>query len=69
MEAGEIEFRARRMSDGRLQFEIESWARSGDRAIYLLYARLGVSRELQLHMLAHFLERVAQTAGAQCATR
>lgn len=67
MEAGEIEFRARRMSDGRLQFE--SWARSGDRAIYLLYARLGVSRELQLHMLAHFLERVAQTAGAQCATR
>lgn len=63
MEAGEIEFRARQMPDGRLQFEIESWARSGGRAFDLLYARLGVSRELQLHMWAHFLERVAQISG------
>ena len=63
MEAGEIEFRAVPMADGRLRFEIESWARSGDRAFDLLYDRVGVSRELQLHMWAHFLERVAQISG------
>jgi hypothetical protein len=63
MEAGEIEFRASPMPDGRLRFEIESWARSGDRVFDLLYDHLGVSRELQLNMWAHFLERVAQISG------
>jgi hypothetical protein len=63
MEAGEIEFRAYAMPDGRLRFEIESWARSGDRVFDLLYDHLGVSRELQLNMWAHFLERVAQISG------
>jgi hypothetical protein len=62
MEAGEIEFRAHD-EDGRLVFEIESWARSGDRIFDFLYDRLGVARELQLDMWAFFLERVAQVSG------
>ena len=62
MEAGEIEFRARD-EDARLVFEIESWARSGDRVFDLLYDRMGVGRELQLDMWAYFLERVAQVSG------
>jgi hypothetical protein len=62
MEAGEIEFRAHD-EDGRLVFEIESWARSGDRIFDFLYDRLGIARELQLDMWAFFLERVAQVSG------
>jgi hypothetical protein len=62
MEAGEIEFRARD-EEGRLVFEIESWARSSDRVFDLLYDRLGVARALQLDMWAFFLERVAQVSG------
>lgn len=62
MEAGEIEFRARD-EDGRLVFEIESWARSSNRIFDFLYDRLGIARELQLDMWAFFLERVAQASG------
>lgn len=62
MEAGEIEFRAHD-EDGRLVFEIESWARSSDRIFDFLYDRLGIARELQLDMWAFFLERVAQVSG------
>ena len=62
MEAGEIEFRARD-EDGRLVFEIESWARSSDRVFDFLYDRLGIARELQLDMWAFFLERAAQVSG------
>lgn len=36
MEAGEIEFRARDDENGELIFEIESWARSGDRVFDFL---------------------------------
>lgn len=57
LEAGQIEFRAR--SDYRsLWFEIESWARSGDRVSDLLYSRLRVSKEVQLHMWSSVLRRV-----------
>lgn len=61
LEAGQIEFRAR--SDYRsLWFEIESWARSGDRLSDLLYARLRVSKEVQLHMWSSVLRRVVDLA-------
>lgn len=63
MEAGEIEFRANELPDGRIGFEIESWARSASRAFGLLYDGFGLSRELQLHMWAQFLERAAQISG------
>lgn len=61
LEAGQIEFRAR--SDYRsLWFEIESWARSGDRFSDLLYARVGVSKEVQLHMWSSVLRRIVDLA-------
>lgn len=57
LEAGQIEFRAR--ADYRsLWFEIESWARSGDRLSDLLYAHLRISKEVQLHMWSSVLRRV-----------
>jgi uncharacterized protein (UPF0548 family) len=64
LEAGQIEFRARQ--DGEyLLFEIESWASSGDRLARLLYARLRMSKEVQLHMWTSFIERVARIAGGR----
>ena len=57
LEAGQIEFRARR--DGELLlFEIESWARSSNRLVHLLYHRLRMAKEIQAHMWISFLERV-----------
>jgi uncharacterized protein (UPF0548 family) len=63
LEAGQIEFRAG--ADYRsLWFEIESWARSGDRLSDLLYDRLRISKEVQLHMWSSVLRRVVGlTAG------
>lgn len=63
LEAGQIEFRA---SDGELlEFEIESWARSGDRLSELLYDRLRLSKEVQFHMWTSFLERVVKLSGGR----
>lgn len=64
LEAGQIAFRASR-EDGVLVFEIESWARSGDRPSRLLYQHLRMSKEVQLHMWVSFLERVAELAGGR----
>jgi hypothetical protein len=61
LEAGQIEFRATR-SEGLLQFEIESWARSGDRFSNLLYHHLRMAKEVQLHMWTSFLEQVAHVS-------
>jgi hypothetical protein len=64
LEAGQIEFRAAGHPDG-LRFEIESWARSGDRVSNLLYHRLRMAKEIQLHMWTSFLERVARESGGR----
>jgi len=63
LEAGQIEFRT--SCDYRsLWFEIESWARSGDRLSDLLYDHLRISKEVQLHMWSSVLRRVVGlTAG------
>src|SRR6476646_2120631 len=64
LEAGQIEFRAR--SDYlSLWFEIESWARSGDRVSDLLYSRLGFSKEVQLHMWSSVLRQVVGLTGGE----
>ncbi len=61
LEAGQIEFRVG--SDYRsLGFEIESWARSGDRLSDLLYTHLRISKEVQLHMWSSVLRRAARLA-------
>ena len=64
LEAGEIEFRA--SAEGKtLRFEIESWARAGDRLSDLLYNRLLLAKEIQLNMWSHFCVRVAALAGGR----
>ncbi|MGN6257981.1 MAG: DUF1990 family protein [Solirubrobacterales bacterium] len=64
LEAGQIEFRA--ASDHRgVVFEIESWARSGDRLSDLLYTHVQISKEVQLHMWASVLRNVVDLAGGK----
>ncbi|QKG21834.1 DUF1990 family protein [Actinomadura verrucosospora] len=67
VEAGEIEFRARDTGDGEVEFTIESWTRSGDRLADVLYDRLGMAKEMQLHMWTHFCCRVAEMSGGRMA--
>ena len=64
LEAGQIEFRACRERDA-LRFEIESWARNGDWMSSVLYSRLRLAKEMQLHMWTHFCERVAKLSGGR----
>jgi hypothetical protein len=64
LEAGEIEFRAERDSDA-VRFEIESWARAGDRLSALLYNKLRLAKEIQLNMWSHFCVRTAALAGGR----
>jgi uncharacterized protein (UPF0548 family) len=61
LEAGQIEFRV--SADHRsLWFEIESWARNGSRLSDLLYSRLRISKEVQLHMWSSVLQRIVRLA-------
>ena len=62
LEAGQIEFRARREQEA-LQIEIESRARSGDRVSNLLYDVIGVAREVQLTLWVTTLLRLAERSG------
>jgi Domain of unknown function (DUF1990) len=63
LEAGQIEFSA---TDGeQLVVSVESWARSGDRLCDLLYQRLRMAKEIQLHMWTSFLERATKLAGGR----
>jgi Domain of unknown function (DUF1990) len=64
LEAGQIEFRAEPAPEG-LRFEIESWARSGDRFSNVLYNHVRMAKEIQLHMWTSFLERVAKASGGR----
>ena len=65
MEAGEIEFRARWGDGGRLVFEIESWARSGDRLYDWVYDKVPLTREMQLHMWVSVCEAAAAMTGGR----
>lgn len=64
LEAGQIEFRTR-AEDDAVVFEIESWARSGDRMANVLYTKLRMAKEIQLHMWTSLLERVAKRTGGK----
>jgi uncharacterized protein (UPF0548 family) len=64
LEAGQIEFRAAGDHRG-LSFEIESWARNGDRLSNFLYTHLRLSKEVQLHMWSSVLRRVVEVAGGR----
>jgi Domain of unknown function (DUF1990) len=64
LEAGQIEYRTSADGDA-VRFEIESWARSGDRLSGLLFDRVKLAKEMQLHMWTHFCERAAKLAGGR----
>jgi hypothetical protein len=68
LEAGQIEFRACPEQNGGpplIRFEIESWARSGDRLSDLLYSHARMAKEIQLHMWVSFLEGVVKLSGGR----
>jgi hypothetical protein len=64
LEAGQIEFRCR-ADGGDLLFEIESWARSGDRLSNLLYTRLGLAKEIQLNLWVETCLRLTRDVGGR----
>jgi hypothetical protein len=64
LEAGQIRFSAHE-DDGMVAFEIESWARSAGPMVHLLYDRLRMAKEVQLHMWTSMLQRVADMAGGR----
>jgi hypothetical protein len=64
LEAGQIEFRCRADGDGLL-FEIESWARSGDRLSHLLYDGLRLAKEIQLNLWVETCLRLARDTGGK----
>ena len=60
MESGVIEMRADEARDThRVQFTIESWARSHDRAFDVIYDKIGLAQMLQGEMWAIACERFA----------
>ena len=66
LEAGQIEFRAR-CEDGEPEpefvFEIESWARPGDRVSHLLYNKLLLAKEIQLNLWTETCLGVVRNSG------
>jgi hypothetical protein len=64
LEAGQIEFRARRDGDG-LTFEIESWARAGDWLSHIAYNYLRLAKEIQLNMWTHCCLRTCEIVGGR----
>ena len=65
LEAGRIRFTARDLAPGRIEVRIEAWARGGDRLSNLLFDRLRVNKEVQLHMWTSVLERLTRLSGGR----
>jgi hypothetical protein len=64
LEAGQIEFRAR-CEEEEFLFEIESWARPGDRVSHLLYNKLLLAKEIQLNLWTETCLGVARNTGGR----
>jgi hypothetical protein len=65
LEAGRIRFSARDIGPGRLEIRIEAWARGGDRLSSLLFDRLPLNKEVQLHMWTSVLEQLTDLSGGR----
>lgn len=67
LEAGKIRFEAAPHPSvpGALRFTIESWARSADAAVDVVYDDLGVAKEAQQAMWTYFCEQVAEDCGGE----
>ena len=63
LEAGRIRFSAIDDGPGCIEICIEPWARGGDRVSNLLFDRLPVNKEVQLHMWTSVLERLIDLSG------
>ncbi len=63
MESGVIEMRATDRGAGSVEFIIESWARSHDTILHVMYDKVGLARVLQSEMWSTALERFADIAG------
>ena len=65
LEAGRISFSARDIGPGRLEISIEAWARPGDRLSRLLFDRVPLNKEVQLHMWTSVLEQLIELSGGR----
>jgi len=65
LEAGQIAWRTRDAPGGMLEFEVESWARPGDRVSLLAHHHLRMAKEVQLHMWTSVCEKVTELAGGR----
>jgi hypothetical protein len=63
LEAGIIDFSIEDLADGGMRFTIESWARSGDQAMRVLYDLLGLAQALQSEMWVGVCEAVPKLVG------
>lgn len=64
LEAGQIEWRAF-SHQGLLHFQVESWARAGDRFSAVMHDRLRMAKEVQLLMWSSVVELVARRSGGK----
>jgi hypothetical protein len=67
MEAGFIDFSIVSTGDAALELTIESWARSSDAAMDLLYDRLGIAKHLQAEMWVEACEAFAAAVDGRAA--
>ena len=65
LEAGRIRFSAQDLGPGRLEIRIEAWARGGDRVANVLFDRIPINKEVQLHMWTSVLERLMEISGGK----
>jgi hypothetical protein len=69
MEAGEIHFRVRRLDETRTRFEIESFARSKDGLVDLVYDKLPIAKFAQTLMWKKFCKAFAERCSLGQAAR
>jgi hypothetical protein len=67
MEAGFIDFSIVSIGAAALELTIESWARSSDAAMDLLYDRIGIAKRLQAEMWVEACEAFATAVGGRAA--
>ena len=65
LEAGRIRFSANDLGPARVEIRIEAWARGGDRVSNLLFDRVPINKEVQLHMWTSVLERLIAMSGGR----
>jgi hypothetical protein len=65
MESGTIEMRTSAEGADGVALTIESWARSHDRFLHVMYDKLGIARALQSEMWSIALDRFAALAGGE----